>query len=270
MVTDRLRGTLEDVLVETFSPASSRTYVVNPTRGTLEALVEVAPRVDLPPLRVLVDPQTVRRVTEDFLVAGRAADLVEAGTVEFRTVDNYDENAVVATGDRLVAPVSVGTRAGGLVTEDEDFLATARETYGDTWELADRYNLRTPGLSRVRETLGERLGTETREDFSNVLDSLETARGDGDGLDEVTISLLVAGKNEQLFYDVSKWGEDVGVASKATFSRVKNDLEDAGLLDTEKVHVDVGRPRQRLVLGQERLRDADAAQLTSVAETLLH
>jgi DNA-binding MarR family transcriptional regulator len=83
------------------------------------------------------------------------------------------------------------------------------------------------------------------------------------------ISLLVAGKNGELLYDISKWGEDVGVASKATFSRTKTRLEDNGLLDTEKVPIDVGRPRLRLLLGDQRLADATADELAAVAREML-
>jgi predicted transcriptional regulator len=85
----------------------------------------------------------------------------------------------------------------------------------------------------------------------------------------VTISLLVAARNEVLLYDISKWGEDIGIASKATFSRTKTRLEDLGLIDTEKVPIDVGRPRLRLKLGDDRLREADADQLADVAQSLL-
>ncbi|PWG73380.1 hypothetical protein DF186_23370, partial [Enterococcus hirae] len=79
-------------------------------------------------------------------------------------------------------------------------------------------------------------------------------------------SLLVAAKNDVLLYDISKWGEDVGIASKATFSRTKTKLEDMGLIDTEKVPIDVGRPRLRLKLGDDRLRDANTDQLAGVAQ----
>jgi hypothetical protein len=113
------------------------------------------------------------------------------------------------------------------------------------------------------------IGDDAAADFDAVLDSLQTARGDGDGLDEVTISLLVAAKNGELLYDISKWGEDIGLASKATFSRTKTQLEDRGLIDTEKVPIDVGRPRLRLKLGDDRLTEADADELASVAQSLI-
>ena len=79
------------------------------------------------------------------------------------------------------------------------------------------------------------------------------------------IALLVAARNEVLLYDISKWGEDVGIASKATFSRTKSRLEDAGVITTEKVPIDVGRPRLRLQLGDQQLRDAAADDLAAAA-----
>ena len=59
------------------------------------------------------------------------------------------------------------------------------------------------------------------------------------------------------------------IASKATFSRTKTRLEDAGIIDTEKVPIDVGRPRLRLKLGDERLHGVDAGELAAVASDLM-
>lgn len=78
-----------------------------------------------------------------------------------------------------------------------------------------------------------------------MLASIETLRRNVKDPDGVTISLLVATKNDVLLYNISKWGEDVGIASKATFSRTKIRLEDLGVIDTEKVLIDIGRPRLR-------------------------
>jgi hypothetical protein len=119
------------------------------------------------------------------------------------------------------------------------------------------------------ETLATDIGPETAADFEAVLDSLDAARGNGNGLDEVTVSLLVAARNDELLYDISKWGEDIGLASKATFSRTKSRLEDSDLLDTEKVPIDVGRPRLRLMLGDESPEGADIDELASTAKEKL-
>ncbi|MFB6186598.1 MAG: DUF5821 family protein, partial [Halobacteriaceae archaeon] len=82
-------------------------------------------------------------------------------------------------------------------------------------------------------------------------------------------SLLVAAKNDVLLYNISKWGEDSGLASKATFSRTKSRLEEQGLIDTEKVPIDVGRPRLKLRLADPRLEEASPSELANVAQSVL-
>jgi len=272
MNSNLLDGRLNEILETILSRRSGDVYVVHPTRETIEELVHVAVDYegDLPTINLLADDRSLREVMDDFLVASNAADLVHSGVLELRSSDDSAGQSLVLTEDTVVALVSAGTRTGGLRTDDDAFVTKAREAYAAEWEAAETYRLRTPPISRVRDTLTSDMGPEAEEDFSEVLASLETARGDGDGLDEVTISLLVAAKNEELFYDISRWGEDVGVASKATFSRMKNQLEDSGLIGTEKVPVDVGRPRQRLTIRDDRLKQADSTQLASVAETILN
>lgn len=264
LATD-VEGLLEEVLGET----EGEVYVVNPDRETLEALVPALGAADDLSVNLLADDRVLKDVFDDFIVASTAADLMAEGRLALRVAEE-PSNTLLVAGDRVVAVVEAAGRVAGLVTDDDEFVAAANEEYGDLWDDAEAFNLRTPPISRVRETLEAEIGPEAREDFDGVLASLETARGDGDGLDEVTISLLVAAKNEDLLYDISKWGEDVGIASKATFSRTKTKLEDMGLIDTEKVPIDVGRPRLRLKLGDERLKRADTDQLASVAMSMLN
>jgi hypothetical protein len=263
-----LRRTTSDVLGEVLSSTSGDVYVVDPARDTLEELVSVMSGTETAAVRLLATKRVLKDVMEDFLVASRAADLIESGRIELRSYEG-GENTLVVTETGVTSVVRAGDRVAGLGTDDEGFVEGANEQYDEVWADAEPFALRTPAISRVRDSLQSDLGETTAGDFEAVLDSLETARGDGDGLDEVTISLLVAAKNNELLYDISKWGEDVGIASKATFSRTKTRLEELGLVDTEKVPIDVGRPRLRLMLGDDRLRDADAAELSSVAQSVL-
>jgi hypothetical protein len=268
MEPNLLRRTVSDVLEEALSSASGALYVVDPARETLEELVSVTNEAETPPIRLLATDRVLKDVMDDFLVASRAADLVDEGRLALRSYGG-GENTLIVTGERVLAVVRAGDHVAGLATDDETFVESANALYDEVWADAEPFVLRTPAMSRVRASLQHDLGETTAGDFEAVLDSLETARGDGEGLDEVTISLLVAAKNHELLYDISKWGEDVGIASKATFSRTKTRLEELGLIDTEKVPIDVGRPRLRLLLGDDRLRDADTAELSSVAQSVL-
>ncbi|EMA04737.1 transcriptional regulator TbsP [Haloferax denitrificans] len=262
---------VEDIIQSVLSSSEDEVLVANPTAEVIEGLVAVATDVDddLPEIRLVADEGILKDVLDDFIVASNAANLVADGALSMRTAADEVENTLFVTPNSVVALVAAGGKVAGLVTDDEAFVETAFEAHQTHWENAPEFKLRTPPLSRVRETLGEDIGEETLADFDAVLASLSSARGDGDGLDEVTISLLVAARNEVLLYDISKWGEDVGIASKATFSRTKTKLEELGLIDTEKVPIDVGRPRLRLKLGADELVAASADELADEAQKLL-
>ena len=271
MASNLLEDQIDDILRTAVEQADGDLFVVDPSAEAVEAIVDLATTFDgeLPTIKLLADERVLKSVMDDFLVASNAADLVEAGSLELRELGDDVDNSLLVSADRAMALVSAGERVAALTTDDAEFVETAFETYADRFETADAFNLRTPAISRVRSTLEGSIDDATRADFDSVLSSLETARGDGDGLDEVTISLLVAAKNDVLLYDISKWGEDVGIASKATFSRTKTRLEEMGLIDTEKVPIDVGRPRLRLKLGDDRLKSAQADDLASVAQSML-
>jgi len=272
MASNLLDTNVKDILHDVFGTDAGELSVVNPSEDTIETLVSVATGYDgdLPSIRMLADERTLKDVMDDFIVASNAADLLDAGVLSLRVTEEPPENSLLVTGQRVIALVTAGDAVAGLTTDDEEFVTTAVGAYDDAWDAAEEFNLRTPPLSRVRDTLAKDISPDAEDDFDAVLASLDTARGDGDGLDEVTISLLVAAKNEELLYDISKWGEDVGIASKATFSRTKTKLEDMGIIDTEKVPIDVGRPRLRLKLGRDELERANADQLAGVAMSILH
>ncbi|WP_369685633.1 transcriptional regulator TbsP [Salinibaculum rarum] len=270
MRSNLLRDSVDDILRECLSAAGDDIVVVNPSPASIRSLVTVGGELSDPtPVRLFAARDPLKDLMEDFLVASAIADLVEEGLLRVRTLQEVPNSALVLSEESVVSLVESSDQAAGLVTTDDSFVEATYADYDGRWADAPEFSLRTPPRSRVMETLEAELGATTAADFAAVLDSLESARGGGDGLDEVTISLLVAAKNGELLYDISKWGEDVGVASKATFSRTKTRLEDSGLLDTEKVPIDVGRPRLRLLLGSQRLEDADADDLAGIAQEML-
>lgn len=121
----------------------------------------------------------------------------------------------------------------------------------------------TPDTARLRETLAAEFGPEVAADFEAMLDAVGNLRANANAndIDEVAISLLAGANNEVLYYDIKRWGADVGLASESTFSVNKLRLEEVDVLDTEPVADGVGRPRQRLLLDGDRLRRADAADV---------
>ena len=251
------------VLAATIRESDGDVYAVNLGRETLPDLVFRLHEVEDPPaVNLLVDWDEVTAAMNDFVVAGHAADLVAAGALELRLLEDPPRASLFVARDTAVSLVHAGDSVGGLTATEASFVGELRERYVDRWDEAESYSLRTPPISEVRETLAADLGQGVREDFDAILDELSTVTGDGDELDEVTLTLLAASRHGELLYEISKWGEDVGLASKATFSRSKSDLEDAGVVRTEKVPIDVGRPRLRLRLVDD-LRDASIPDLVT-------
>jgi hypothetical protein len=255
---------LRTILAET----SGETIAVGFDEKSTRHLVEILAESEEPPqVRLLVREDVLKWLRDDFVLASTAAELLAAETLELRAAPEQLDGTLVVTEETVVSLlIPDDEHSAALVTDDEEFVAAVRARWSGVWEEGEEFALRTPAYSRVLETLGEEFDAAMESDFRTVLESVEEM---DDELDEVEVSLLVAAKHKQLLYDISHWGEDVGVASKATFSRTKTRLEKQGLLDTEKVPIDVGRPRLRLVLGDERLREADTGELASVVRELL-
>lgn len=260
-------ATNREILAEGLRGVSGEPLFVNPTRAMMRDLVEMY-RDDegLPGLQILADSDPLKDLAGDFIVASALADLIDEGRFEVRTLSGVPRHSVLVTDGFVLSLVDTDQRVAGLGTDEEPFVSETLAEYERRWADAETFSLRTPPLSHIRETLEADIGRAAVEDFDRILDSLDEAKGDGDGLDEVTISLLVAANNGELLYDISRWGEDIRLASKATFSRNKNLLEEAGLLDTEKVPIDIGRPRLRLLFADRSLQDAPIEEVVERAE----
>lgn len=270
MITSNiLADSIREVLAEGIADGDREVFVVNPSREAVRQLVDVLGGTSVQQVRLFVAEQPLKDLLDDFLIASAVSDLVESERLAVRTLEDAPNSALVVSADAVAALVEGPEHAAGLALTDDQFVEELYDAYLEQWEDASAFSLRTPPLSTVMETLEADIGETVAADFATVLESLETARGNGDGLDEVTISLLVAARNGELLYDISKWGEDIGLASKATFSRTKTRLEEHGVIDTEKVPIDVGRPRLRLLLGDEELDATPPDELAAAVEERL-
>jgi hypothetical protein len=259
-----LAGSVREVISDGIDGIEEDVFIVNPSREAIRQLVSVLQGSSDARIRLFVAEQPLKDLMDDFLIASAVADLVDTGTLAVRILDSVPNSALLISNESVAALVEGTDQVAGLATTDDSFVASMYESYDQQWADAEEFSLRTPPLSTVMETLESDIGPDAAADFQAIIESLETAKGDGSGLDEVTISLLVAARNGELLYDISKWGEDIGLASKATFSRTKTRLEDGGIIDTEKVPIDVGRPRLRLMLGDEELQSTAPDELAAL------
>lgn len=263
----------DEIIRSTIHEGGGELSVLQVPPGVLSRYVKIAEeeKDELQRIRILAHVDTVKEVMDDFLISSAVSDLVDDGKIELLTTEDEVERSVVLVDDSaVVSYVDLDETVGALWSDEPELLEASIEFFEDAWRDGDEFKIRTPPMSEVKRTLREEIGEQTQQDFNEMLGILDTAKGDGDGLDEITVALAAAARNEILLYDISKWGEDSGVASKATFSRKKTELEDVGLIDTENVPIDIGRPRLRLKFEDEALHNApleDVVEATLEAVT---
>jgi hypothetical protein len=231
---------------------------------TITTLIEQLGKLEDPPqVRLLASDAVLRWVREDFLAASAAAELLAADTLALRSLSAPVSNQLLITDNQVFSIVHAGSLTACTGIDDAEFVTNARTEHTDAWEEAQEFSLRTPARSRVFETLSEQFDPEVEATFKAILDGFGSTRN-GD-FDEVTAALLAGAKHGVQLFEISRWSEDIDLASRATFSRKKNRLEDVGFIDTEKIPIDIGRPRLRLLLDAERFSESETAPTTIVS-----
>lgn len=260
---------IKETLLSRLSSANSRLIFSNPSEDMLETVIETASDDDsIPEVAVMAQSNVIDRVVDDFLTGSKAADLIMKGRLELRYLPQTIRDTVIVTEDRLTMPVQGESGVGAFRSENPTVVDPAYDQYRTAFDKAGKYHLNTPPLSRVFDELADSTGDKMVEDLKTILPTLGSNEEAIDGADIVSVSLLIGAKNDELVYDLSKWGENSGVASAATFSRTKTDLEEVGVINTEKIPIDLGRPRQKLHL-TEQYEELQARELVTEAITKL-
>lgn len=100
------------------------------------------------------------------------------------------------------------------------------------------------------DTFQQEFDDSLLEDFEETLREAKESERPSLEIDPIFGNILIGGYDETSFYQLSQWGEDIGLGSRAKFSRLKQGLEEQGIIDYESIPREVGRPRHRLVLGE--------------------
>lgn len=268
MVLESINETRVDAFSEVL--ASDRSVFVTTSKVTdftdlAIAMLESDPSARL---KVLTDRQTITEVRRRFLTASHIADFVEAGSMQIRSEDRHLPSFLVTETDLTIVTGLDDSLLETFTGAESEFVDSTYEEIERRFDAAREVSLRAPAYSAMLEEIGEDLGEPMQTDVESMLDRALATREDESAIDPTRLTLLAGARNEVQLYELSRWGEDAGVASRSKYSREKTRLEDLGVIDTEKVQTGVGRPRQRLVLADE-VDGADVGELLSLTESVL-
>ena len=256
---------VDDPIISAITTSDASLLVVVSDAELLAAILEGAFDVDPESVRILTPRTVANEVLADFIVASRTAELVERGTLSIRLAEEVPTMPLIVGEDRVTRFVTIGNSLYTLGTADSGFVTAATEHFDKCWESAEEYPVSAAPISTVRQELEEVFGPGILEDFEAMVDAKQ-----GDGLRIADRFILLAARHRALLYDIGRWGEEMGISSRATFSRAKARLERKGVVATEKVPIEHGRPRQQLLLADDRYRDASMDDLLRIADDLVN
>lgn len=148
------------------------------------------------------------------------------------------------TDDAVTVSTPIRETTVATTAADEPAVESAREAATQAFEAGEPYGLPGGTLSTFRERVAEEFDEDLQADF------IAAMQAPGEMVDQQRV-VLAAAANDCSLHAVSSLLEDCGLASKATISRAKTTLEDAGAITTTQIAQEVGRPRQRLHLADD-------------------
>jgi len=261
---------LDSTLQTLFSKNTGQVFVIGPSKRLITSITNLLfTSLNPPSIRILSDGPTIKETTNDFITASYISELSSTGILELRTAETLPKNELLLTSNSLITIINAGNSTLTLTTPAQPITEDVYTFYNNLWSQSIPFHIATPPFSLVLDSLQSKFGSTVESDFAIAILSLQKLPSSYDFLDEVALSLLIAARNQILLYDLSRWGEDIGLASRATFSRTKQLLEQLNLITTETVPVNVGRPRLRLRLNHPLLETCPPGKLLTAATELL-
>lgn len=220
--------TLSAVLKNTTEPL----YLLRPSTEILDSIVRIVhENAETPPIHVLATENDLRSNRQAFSTATFTADLIEEGDLTLTPTAQSGQGTLLVSEEAIYTVATVDEHQFVFGSTN---VPTALVEYCSNCHGTQTFDLRTPGMTHLLESVEETFSVDIRDDLSAAIET--SANSDEVNLDEATIALLVASKNELLLlYNLSRWGEDIRLCSKATFSRTKTELEDHGIIGSVEI-----------------------------------
>lgn len=204
---------------------------------------------DLSGIDILVSESTADDLRRSFPLNSKIKEILEQHDATLYSTDESLLPTTVIDGERVHYYVRMGNVERFVKLSDDEIGSTLTNELESLLKVSSHVDIETPAWSELLAKLESVVGPQTRSEFEQLIEAAKFE--EMDSLDAVSVSLIAAAQSGALNYDLGKWAEETGVASKASISRRKKALENEGVIYTENVSVEVGRPRQRLLLADD-------------------
>lgn len=198
---------------------------------------------------VIIPESETRQVRLNFPLNSKVAELVKQNSLSLYSTDTGPLSNIIVDGSDFYNFVRLGEIEQFTNSTEKDLFTKIDEEFARIRDRAEPIELDILAWSELLAQLEETVGTETRREFERLIKAARIE--DLGALDDISVAIVAAAQSGALLNDLGNWAEEVNLASKATFSRRKQNLEKEGIIYTEKVPVEIGRPKQRLFLSDD-------------------
>lgn len=218
----------------------------------IELIIEVVDQISAnedTDFEVIIPESEARQVQLNFPLNSKTAELVKQNRLSLYSTETKPLSNIVLDGSDFYNLIRLGEIEQFAKSTDKDHSTKIDEEFTRMKDTSELIKLDILAWSVLLTQLEETVDTETRREFERLI---EAARIENLGaLDDISVAIIAAAQSGALLNDLGNWAEEVHLASKATFSRRKQNLEEEGIIYTEKVPIEVGRPKQRLLLSDD-------------------
>jgi hypothetical protein len=255
-LSDVTTAPAEQTLQSVLETAESEIHVLNPAPAVATRLLDVYNPEQHPRVSIYAPKSTYDAGISTFpfiLTAASKTGSDDATLLELPESAplNAEHANTVATDDYALS----------LLWDDDEILVFGIEKATLATALIDQatgaasdvteYELRAPPREVLLEAFEDRVGEPYVEQYVSLLDEIDELPCRYNQRAAIDTAIIAGALTESQLYHISRATESAQFGSIASFSRRKNELEEAGYIDTEKVPTDIGRPRDRLVPGDE-------------------
>lgn len=222
--------------------------VISDTELIIDVVGQVSSNEDTN-FEVIIPESEARQVRLNFPLNSKVAELIKQNRLCLYSTDTRPLSNIVLDVSDLYNLVRVGEIEQFAKSTDKELSTKIGEEFTRIRTTAEPVEMEILAWSDLLTQLEETVGAETRREFERLI---EAARIENLGaLDDISVAIIAAAQSGALLNDLGNWAEEVHLASKATFSRQKQNLEEEEIIYTEKVPIEVGRPKLRLLLSDE-------------------
>ena len=252
-------------------PTESSLRILTDDSAVIETLVGVSRTAEAEQgtTELLCSQESLKQLERDFVTESHASHLAAESRISFRSRTDTEPElpTLVFDGSGVTALLPVGGHEiAPLAVEAADTRQRLKRLYHSMWESGLPFTPDLPPYPAMLSLADQHLGTAVRDDFETATEVLQQ-RTDGESLKPVALVIVLGARHQTFVADIADWTETTGLATQATVSKVKTELEELGVVATESVPHGVGHPRQQLRFAEDSFNTLAIEELVATVQS---